>query len=245
MTAELLPEDLTVPAVFRYSAFYDLLADAVFQHRHAKRAEDSYIMSRFARASVLASALSVECLANCLLTSLDISRSLFDELDRLTPIAKIETYLGLRAVNGFDRGRAEVQRVAELVKARNDHVHPKASAITAAVSKPQDGGENWVFPFGLDGEHWNQLRIPKRSMFWSATSSLAALGAIAGFYTYLFTALLKATEDELHSILPSRLEIGDAHILAVFEEIRSELQNIEEKSIDFSFFGLFPTPATP
>lgn len=41
------------------------------------------------------------------------------------------------------------------------------------------------------------------------------------------------------------IAIGDAHILAVFEEIRSELQNTEEKNIDFSFLGLFPKTATP
>ena len=31
-----IPEDFELPATFRYSAFYDLLADAVFQHKQAK-----------------------------------------------------------------------------------------------------------------------------------------------------------------------------------------------------------------
>lgn len=239
MQENIIPDDSVVPAVFRYSAFYDLLADAAFQHRHAKQATDSYTMSRFARASVLASALSVECAANCLLFSLHLSKPLLTELDKLTPVAKVEAYLRLRAVDGFDRGRAEVQRVVELVKARNDHVHPKASAIRAELTSPQDGGDNWILPVNLDGEHWNQLRIPKRSMFWSDASSLAALGAVASFFTYLFATLLNATEDELHGILPSRLEIGDAHILAVFDEIQTELQSTVDHGIDFSFFGLF------
>lgn len=239
-----IPEDLEVPATFRYSAFYDLLADAAFQHRHAKAEEDSYSMSRYARASVLAASLSVECAANCLLSSLDLSQALHSELDRLTPIAKVETYLRLRAIEGFDRGCVAVQRVVELTKARNDHVHPKASAIPASVNKPQDGDDNWILPFNIDGEHWKHLKIPKRSMFWSSTSSLAALGAVASFYTYLFCDLLKATEDEIHRMLPSRLEIGDAHVLTVFDEIRTELRSADEHGIDFSFFGLFDASPT-
>ena len=242
MQDESIPDDLAVAAVFRYSAFYDLLADAAFQHRHAKEATDSYIMSRFARASVLASALSVECAANCLLASIELSKSLRTELDRLAPIAKIEAYLKIRAVDGFDRGRLEVQQVVELVKARNEYVHPKASAIPATVNKPQDGGRDWVLPFDLDGEHWSQLGIPKRAMFWSAASALSAIGAIASFFSYLFSTLLKATPDQLHDILPSRLEMGDVQILAVFDEIRSELQVSASHGVDFSFFGIFHEP---
>lgn len=241
MTASPVPDDVKVPATFRYSAFFDLLADAAFQHQYAKQATDSYIMSRFARASVLASALSVECAANCLLTSLDLSRPLFSEMDRLTPVAKIEAYLRLRAITGFNRGSNVVQRVAELVRARNDHVHPKTTAIPASVTELRDGGENWILPFNIEGEHWDQLRIPKRSMFWSDSSSLAALSAVTSFFTYLFVTLLKANEDELHRVLASRLEIGDAHILAVFDEIRIELQSTAAHGVDFSFFGLFPS----
>lgn len=231
-------KNLAVPAVFRYSAFYDLLADAAFQHKHAKEATDSYVMSRFARASVLASALSIECAANCLLASLDLSKNLQTELDKLTPIAKVEAYLKIRAIDGFNRGCEQVQQVAELVKARNDHVHPKSSAIPATVTEPQDGGSDWILPFNIDGEHWPQLNIPKRSMFWSATSSLAALKAVAGFYSYVFSTLMNSTTDELNGILPSRFEFGNAQILAVFEEIRSELRGGTGHGIDFSFFGL-------
>jgi hypothetical protein len=107
------------------------------------------------------------------------------------------------------------------------------------VNKPQDGGENWLLPFSVEGEHWKQLRIPKRSMFWSSASSLAALSAIADFYKYLFCDLLRSTEEELHAMLPSRLEIAGAHLFTVFDEIREELQQCSKERIDFSFFRLF------
>jgi len=232
-----VPEDFEVPAVFKYSAFFDLLADAAFQHKNAKVQTDSYLMSRYARASVLASALSVECVANCLLESLNISKSLRAELDRLTPVAKIETYMHLRSIEGFDRGCPEVQRVSELIKARNDYVHPKTSGIAATVRTPQDGGADWILPLNIEGEHWRELKIPKRSMFWSAQSSVSALGAVATFFTYIFVTLLKSSEQDLQSMLPSRIELKDVHILAVFEEIKSELKAASEHGVDFSLFS--------
>ena len=237
MQEEFIPEDFAIPVIFHYSAFFDLLADAAFQHRCAKDQTDSYIMSRYSRASVIASALSVECAANCLLGSLDISNSLRSELDKITPVAKIETYMRLQSINEFDRGRPEVQRVVELIKARNDYVHPKVSSIPATTSLPLDGGADWIIPFSLQGEHWKELGIPKKSMFWSSSSSLAALGTVASFFTYVFKTLLKASEEELQRILPSRIEMGDKLVfLAVFEEIKSELRGAADHGIDFSLF---------
>lgn len=234
-----IPEDFDVPATFRYSAFYDLLADAAFHHANAKVEADQYRMSRFARASILAAALSVECAANCLIASLDLPQALHSEIDRLTPMAKIEVHLRLRAIHGFDRGCEAVQRIVELTKARNDYVHPKSSAIPASVNKPRDGGDNWIMPLNITGEFWKHLKIPKRSMFWSSTNSLAVLDALGRFYKYLFRDLLNATEDELHRMLPSRVEIGNAHVLAIFDEIRAELKNADQHGIDFTFFHLF------
>lgn len=232
-------KELLVPAVFRYTAFFDLLADAAFQHRHAKQATDSFVMNRFARASILASALSVECAANCLIASLDLSKKLRNEIDKLSSIGKIDLYLQLRKIDGFDLGCNEVQKIAELINARNDHVHPKSSTIATTLGLPKDEIENWVLPLNLDGEHRKHLVIPKNAMFWSQTDSLSALKAVTGFFKYLFIDLLKSTDDELHRILPSRLEIGDTHILAVFEEIRTELYGVSTYGIDLSFLGLF------
>lgn len=244
MDYESITGDMELPATFRYSAFYDLLADAVFQHRLAKVEEDSYRMNRYARASILAAALSVECAGNCMLSSMDLPQALHSELDRLAPMAKIEVFLRLRSVSGFDRGADQVQRVVELIKARNDHVHPKTSAMPASVNKLQDGGGNWILPFSIEGDNWKQLKIPKKSMFWSSDSSLSVLRATANFYAYIFCDLLKFEEDEFHSMLPSRLEIGDAHLLTVFDEIREELRGAGAYGVDFSFFHLFEQSAS-
>lgn len=81
---------MKLPATYRYTGFYDLLADAIFQHRLAASCTDSYLMNRHARSSVIASALSIECAANCLLGSVELPKALFDALDKLNSLSKTD-----------------------------------------------------------------------------------------------------------------------------------------------------------
>ncbi|AWI79496.1 hypothetical protein CEW87_09010 [Parazoarcus communis] len=233
-----MTSDLRAPATFHYIAFYDLLADAAFQHRCATAESDSFRMNRYARASVIAAALSVECAANCLIHSLELSATLRTELDKLSPLAKVETYLQLSEFGALDRGRVEVQRMKELITARNEYVHPKVAAIGAVVEEPKDAGHEWHVPFSIDGEHWSGLQIPKKAMFWSNANSQTTLRAIAEFFRYLFVELMKSTSEQLHGILPSRIQIGDVHMLAVFEEFKREIAGASEFGADFSYLGL-------
>lgn len=238
-----MTSEFRASAKFHYIAFYDLLADAAFQHRCAAAESESFGMNRYARASVIAAALSVECAANCLIHSLELPGTLRAELDKLPVLAKVETYLLLSEFGVLDRGRVEVQRIKELIAARNEYVHPKVTTIDAAVAEPRDAGHEWHVPFALDGEHWSGLKIPKRAMFWSKASSEATLRAIAEFFRYLFVDLLKSTSEQLRLILPSRIQIGDMHMLAVFEEFKREIGGASEFGADFSFFGLNAEPS--
>jgi hypothetical protein len=224
-------------ATFRYVAFFDLLADAAFQHQLAVDAPDSYAMSRHARASVIASALSIECVANCLVESIDGSKGLRKDLDKLPPLSKIETALRLTGVTSFDRGRDEVQKATDLVRARNDYVHPKTASIEVNVSEPQDAGNEWMIPFVIQGEQWQSLGIPKQAMFWSQESALAALNVVSGFYRYLFVELMSAQDEQLHRMLPCRLEVGNVLMPAVFDEYKRQLAVAAKHGVDFSFLG--------
>jgi hypothetical protein len=230
-----LPEDFSVQASFRYVAFFDLLGDAVFQHRQAKMASDSFSMSRFARASVLAASLGIECAANCLLDSLSLSKLLLKDLDKLPPLSKIEACLRIKGADELDRGRAEVQQISELIKARNDHVHPKISTIPTEMGKPQDGGKDWIFPFNLEGEHWPHLKIPKRSVFWSSESSASTLRALSQFLRYVFIDLLKFTEDDFSELFRLRIEFANVRMPVVWDEIFGEFRHLVEDDIDLSF----------
>lgn len=233
------PKKFTLPGFFRQIAFYDLLADAVFQNRFASEATDSYTQSRFARASILASSLCVECVANCLFDSLNPSKNKQSDFGKLPIVFKYSTYFHTKNVKGFDKDRVEVLRIDDLARARNDHVHPKTQSLPVSMSTPEDGGSDWILPMTLDCDLWKNLLIPKRSMLWSAENSLTVLKAIADFFKYIFVSLNDFTDEELQAIFLPRIEVKNIIMPVLFDEIRAELESIDSEGIDFSYLGIF------
>lgn len=43
-------QDISIPAEYHYIAFFELLADAILQHREASCTVEPFMMNRFARA---------------------------------------------------------------------------------------------------------------------------------------------------------------------------------------------------
>ncbi len=235
----------SVPASFRYVAFYDLLVDAAFHHRLATASADGFEMSRHARASILSAALCIESLANCLLDAAEVSKSLRDQLDKLPPLPKIETALRLGGIVTYDRGRSQVQRAAELMTARNDFVHPKTSQLPTAIQEIEDAGNEWRIPFSFDADMWRGLDIPKCSMFWFAPSSGKVLLALRDYLEYVLVQLMKADEDTLGLLLPSRLEVGEVRTAGVYDEFRREMSMLKGEGLDFSFLKISELPDQP
>ncbi len=229
---------MKVPANFRFTGFYDLLADAVYQHKLANGCDDSYLMNRHARASISAAILTLESASSCLIGSLDISSSFAENLDKLPLLAKIETYLGFQSIDKFDRGRNEVQKIMELIRARNDFVHTKTMNIKTDVDPMEDAGEYWKLPMSLHGDQWKAAGIPKRAMFWSSNDALSVLKAVVGFYVYLFKELMQADTEQLQKLLVSHIEIKNVHVSALFEEFKTEFKEASEFGVDLGFLGV-------
>jgi hypothetical protein len=232
---------MKVPAQFKYNGVIDLLCDAVLQCRLAAGTEDSYTMNRHARASILSSILALESAGNALLLSLGFSAKFADDLDKLPVLAKFEVYL-LRLggeMHLLDRGVAEVQRVQELLRARNDYVHSKVKLIPTEISPFEDQGDKVALPLELAGERWPAIGIPKIPMFWSADSARSALASTVAFLRMVVRDHAKLSPDSARYILHSRLEIGETHVVATFDEFLKELTDTTDLGVSFEFLG-FP-----
>lgn len=227
-----------VSAEFKYNGVIDHLCDAVFQYRLAAVTDDSYTMNRHARASILSSILTLESAANALLVSLELGAKFAGELDRLPVLGKYETYLRLsEGAKPFDRGVVEVQSVQELLRARNDYVHSKIKSIPADVDDLRKQGNMVAMPLEMTGEQWPTIGITKRPMFWSADSARSALKATADFLRTVCNHANISPEDA-QTYFHSRVEIGDTHILAAFDEFFRELKRTADIGVDFKFLGV-------
>ncbi len=183
-----------------------LLDDAVFFLEEAleSRAQDSdnsnikyrklLRESAFTRTSVLNSALLLESAANCCIATLDISKALLSDIDKLRVINKFEYYL--EHVNNdkkIDRGLSITQQVTELVSIRNSIVHPKP--YKSEWVKIEDKTKI------VDLGETQFLKLP--NSFWMCKSHHAeiALKASLNFLSYYFCDLCQYREHEVWKII--------------------------------------------
>lgn len=233
--AEDIDKIIELPAEFIHVGFIDLLCDAIYHHRKADKAEDSYEMNRDARASIAASFLSIECCANAFLKELKLPKATLKDYDRLPSISKIETFLFINnSGNNINRGDNRVQKIVELIKIRNDFVHPKGNKINTGIGIPQDAGDNWMVPLNLEGSLYPEIRIPKCAMFWSAESSLSVLKCIFNFYDYLFETVLGEKDDKTLFLL-NRVIFQNIIMPNIFNEFDIELGKASELGLKVEF----------
>lgn len=102
------------------------LEDAVI---YAKRAcefsEDEQLSKLLAKASILHCALTVEALANNLIQFINLGAPLGRSVEKMDPLSKIELFAFLLKRKQIDRGSSQIQVFSDLIKLRNDYVHPK------------------------------------------------------------------------------------------------------------------------
>ena len=226
------------PARFRHAAFLDLLADAANGYHRAKRESDSYEVSRAARASIVASCLSLECFANCLLDALELQSKFAAEIDKLPALAKIDLYLKLNGNEALDRGNAAVQQATDLMRIRNDYVHPKIMTTSAELKAFEETDSHVTVPFGVTTAYWPAIKIPKQSLVWDSNAAGKALKALASFYSLVLIHKLEASAEDLLRILVSRFEFADFLMPAIYDEYRREINALQKDDIDFSFLKL-------
>lgn len=229
-----------LPAKHHYSPFFDFLADALYQHRHAKEAARTYDANRFARASVISAALSVECLSNCLLADLELPAEQFKVADRMSPLDKISEFFALRGISGFSKGVRTTQRCFELLKIRDSYVHPKNAQESSTLGSPKDGGKYWRIPVAVDLALWPNLRIPKGTFAWDAETSEIALEAAFRFHQYVLEKIRSDKQQNLSTLIATRMIVGDSFglVMPLYDEMKIELKAAREYGLKFDELGL-------
>ncbi|MCL2914289.1 hypothetical protein L2725_10970 [Shewanella corallii] len=123
----------------------------------------------------------------------------------------------------------------EVIRLRNEFVHPKIKNIKTEVGKMEDMGSHYALPMDLIGEQWKALNIPKRGLFWDADSAKTVLTCISQFMKYIFHELLKKTNVEIQCTLLSKIEISNSCMPMGFDAFLTEIEEANKNEIDFTF----------
>jgi hypothetical protein len=82
--------------------------------------------SAFARASIMNSAFLLEATANSCINTLELSKDLYTDIEKMRTLSKFEFYLdSLNSEKEIDKGSIIVQKATDLISQRNSYVHPK------------------------------------------------------------------------------------------------------------------------
>ena len=92
--------------------------------------EDSGMQCRYA---FLMATNSLEAAANALLKGLDISHALYGDLEKLSTLLKFEVVC-IASGKKLDRDRDFFGRIKEIVRCRNEFVHPKPSLVPCGLA---------------------------------------------------------------------------------------------------------------
>jgi len=161
------------------------------------------------RYAFLLAAMVFEAAGNALLLGLDSSRSLYEDLERLQTLLKFELVC-LAHGKKFDRSNALYARVLDVVKCRNEFVHPKPRKAALQVTPDRfDDLEIIVSKTKVRG-------YPTAFTLFQPAHARAAIGDILAFVSWVVFDVCGLTLEDgsMQLGLGSRGYTGDVTLLA-------------------------------
>lgn len=164
------------------------------------------------RSSILNSMLSIECAATILIHTMDLPKPIYEEIEKLSPLAKFEFFLHRKSPEiSFDRGCKQVQALAELKKMRDDYVHPKVKIKEYTECKEgvwvADLGESKILKFSKDIDCWK------------ARDAILALKVVNDFFNIYLMDWCRFNKNQIIQLL--------------IHDEKAEIENPPCSSIDF------------
>src|SRR5438128_2647521 len=120
--------------------FLYLLSDAIdFALSSKEKSHDPFtIRPRLSRAAILNLVFALESAVNCFIDKMNLSRSMYDAIERMRILEKFEFILLVRRPEAnLDKGSTVVQAVADLVSLRNSYAHPKVVKFPLILDESQ------------------------------------------------------------------------------------------------------------
>jgi hypothetical protein len=187
--------------------------------------------SLYPRASIIASALALECAANCCVQALPRSGQLRDDIDRLPLLSKFDLCLSLRRpAASLDRGAPQVQSIQELKAVRDSLVHPRGRRLS--LRRVAEGEYETV------GDRFPLLGISRLLAAWRAADAISVLRAASAFYRYFYLDQCQLSATEVATLLLPDLEFTTPQPPGMrrrYREPPSFREAFQDWSVDFTF----------
>lgn len=138
-----------------------------------------------AKSALVFAVMSLECAATSCLEFTKIPKAPHGKIDRtLSVIDKFDLLHWFAVRAPLDRGQLALQKIDDLVNARNEIVHARIKRQPFGPIREFAAGEE--VEVGFDRTLWNALRIPKDERSWDGEHAKHAITAAVEFLNYFF-----------------------------------------------------------
>jgi hypothetical protein len=186
-------------AILRVHPFPTLLAQTLQLTDFAASASPGAVQS-LAKAALVFAAMTLECAATSCLELTKMPKEPLGKIDRtLSVIDKFDVLHWFAVRAPLDRGNSKVQKIGDLVSARNGLVHPRVKREPFGESREYAAGEQ--IEAGYDKTDWNALRIPKDERSWNGEHARHAITAAVEFLNYFFFDACKIEQKKVVQML--------------------------------------------
>jgi hypothetical protein len=226
---------MSIPDIHHLRSFENMLYDAVYLLYQAhdvdiEKDQDGYD-STFTRSSILNTSLLFECGANCCIEALELPESFEDDIEKLPFLSKFEFFLArIQPEVKFDRGRKEVQSVAELKALRDTYVHAKVRKQKYS----EVDNNTWDVDFGQTAV----LKIPRNPGLWQGSHAVVALRSANDFFNLFFLTWCRFDTNTVCEILlgSGPAEIPSSSSIGI-DGVEGLTRAVRDYEIDFRFIG--------
>jgi len=185
-----------------FNAFASLLSDAIAFDIQAQNvdSQDFTTVNRYAKASFINAAFSIESAANACIARLPYPKIAIDQIDRATVIDKFDILYQVNSRKKVDRGCKPFQCVNEIIALRNGYVHPKLDKVQLNINQAEDKDRTYERP----EEHTKKtrfLKIPKKLDIWAGKESRVVVKETISFLNHFFIELCCLAPEKCSDLL--------------------------------------------
>lgn len=213
-----------------FNAFASLLSDAIAFDIQAQNgnSQDFTTVNRYAKASFINAAFSIESAANACIARLQYPEIAIDQIDRATVIDKFDILYQVNSEKKVDRGSKPFQCVREIIGLRNGYVHPKLDKVQLNISQAEDRDRTYERP----EEHTKEtrfLKIPRKFDIWTGKESRVVVKETISFLNHFFIELCFLTPKKCSDLLAIYTK-GPNHTATFLAKHERELfENVQEE----------------
>ncbi|GHB73060.1 hypothetical protein GCM10008107_23100 [Psychrosphaera saromensis] len=160
--------------------FFSLLGEALRLLYEAERTEETFLQNCLVTSSILTITYSLEAAANCILEALEepVNERQYDTLK------KFELVLNKNTGKSLDKSCKEYQGIKNLIKLRNDSVHPKVSSKKIQYKSQKLEGElSWLHK-SIEKKKLKKQNVQNMTYErgrWSISEAELAINAVVDF----------------------------------------------------------------